>query len=209
MAVSDLISLFFSVYGAFIATFAYLKPRTAPALPPPPVSPMLVVMVVVSAPSSSASCTDSKADTWIAWYVLARSEMDAMLGTVTDLQIGSTLGIAQPVVSKLRRDRGILSTRDALTWTAELQALLPRLSDEALAARAGCGLVQIKAIRRGEQVLTNKTSCRETADLLGVWSDEDLAAQHGGTPARYASARQRRGISVRRRAPEARAYSVR
>jgi len=118
-------------------------------------------------------------------HVPDRSEMDAMPGMVTDLQIGSTLGIAQPVVSKLRLDRGIPSTRDALNWTSELQALQPRLSDEAL---AGCGLVQIQAIRRGEQVLTNKTLLSEIADLLGVWSDEDLAAQHGGTPHRYVSA---------------------
>lgn len=142
-------------------------------------------------------------------HVPDRSEMDAMLGTITDLAIGSTLGIAQPVVSKLRRDRGIPATRDALNWTAELQALLPLLSDEALAARACCGVMQIQAIRRGEQVLSNKTPLREITGLLSTWSDEDLAAQHGGTPARYASARQRRGIPVRGRAPEAQADSMR
>lgn len=59
MTGSDLISLLFSAYGAFIATLAYLSPRTAPAPPPPPAPLVLVVMVVVSAPSSSASCTDS------------------------------------------------------------------------------------------------------------------------------------------------------
>ena len=113
------------------------------------------------------------------------------------------------MVSKLRRDRGIPATRDALNWTAELQALLPLLSDEALAARACCGVMQIQAIRRGEQVLSNKTPLREITGLLSTWSDEDLAAQHGGTPARYASARQRRGIPVRGRAPEAQADSMR
>ena len=132
-----------------------------------------------------------------------------MLATATDLVIGSTLSIAQPVVSKLRRDRGIPATRDAQNWTAELQALLPLLSDEAIAARAGCVLLQIQAIRRGEQVLSNKTPLREITSLLGTWSDEDLAAQHGGAPARYASARQRRGIPVRGRVPEAPADSVR
>ncbi|WP_158896952.1 MULTISPECIES: hypothetical protein [unclassified Pseudomonas] len=132
-----------------------------------------------------------------------------MLNTFSDPQIGSALGIVQPIVNKLRRDCGIPSTRGAPSWTAKLQALLPRLSDEASAARAGCGLVQIQAIRCGEQVLTNKTSLREIAELLGVWSDEDLAAQHGGTSARKASARQRRGIAVRERAPEAPVDSVR
>lgn len=110
----------------------------------------------------------------IPWHVPDRSEMDARLGTVTDLAIGSTLGIAQLVVSKLRRERGIPATRDALNWTAELQALLPLLSDKALAARAGCGVVK---------VLSNKTPLREITGLLGTWSDEDLAAQHGWPPA--------------------------
>lgn len=132
-----------------------------------------------------------------------------MLGTATDLAIGSTLSIAQPVVSKLRWDRGIPAICNALNWTTELQALLPLLSEEALAAQAGYGLVQIQAIRRGGQVLSNKTPLREITGLLGTWSDEDLAAQHGGTSARYASARQRRGIRVRGRVPEAQADSVR
>ncbi|WP_115946946.1 hypothetical protein [Ectopseudomonas oleovorans] len=52
-------------------------------------------------------------------------------------------------------------------------------------------MAPIQAIRRGEQVLSNKTPLREITGLLGTWSDEDLAAQHGVTPARYASARQR------------------
>ncbi|MDH4764098.1 hypothetical protein OMP44_14445 [Pseudomonas sp. CBMAI 2609] len=135
--------------------------------------------------------------------------MDTILSTVTELAIGPSLGLSQPVARKLRRDRGIPAIHDTLNWRAELQALLPMLSDQYLAARAGCGLAQIQAIRRGEQVLTNKTFLREIADLLGVWSDEDPAAQRGGTPARYASARQRRGISLRRRAPEAHDDSVR
>ncbi|QEU01973.1 hypothetical protein [Pseudomonas oryzihabitans] len=132
-----------------------------------------------------------------------------MLATATDLVIGSTLSIAQPVVSKLRRDRGIPAIRDALNWTAELQALLPLLSDETLAASAGCGLVQIQASCRGKQVLSNKTPLQEIAGLLNTWSDEDLAARRGVTPARYASARQRRSIPARGRAPEAQADSVR
>lgn len=61
----------------------------------------------------------------ISRHVPDRSEMDAILGTVTDFAIGSTVCIAQPVVSKLRRDRSIPATRDALNWTAELQAATP------------------------------------------------------------------------------------
>lgn len=139
-------------------------------------------------------------------HVPDRSEMDAILGTVTELTIGSTLGIAQPVISKLRRDRGSPAIRNALNWKAEPQVLPPLLSNQDLDYR---GLAQTEAIRRREQALTNKTPLKEIASLLGVWSDEDLAAQHEDILARYASARQRRGIPVRGQAPEAQADSVR
>lgn len=140
-------------------------------------------------------------------HVLDRSEMDTILGTVTE----HTIGIAQPVISKLRQDCGIPVIRNALNWTVELQVLSPLLSDQDqdLAARYGYGLARIQAIRRGQQALSNKTLLREMSGLLGVWSDEDLALQHGETSARYASARQRRGTTVCRRAPEAHDDSVR
>lgn len=125
-------------------------------------------------------------------HVLDRSEMDTILGTVTE----QSIGIAQPVISKLRQDCGIPVIRNALNWTAELQVLPPLLSDQDLAARYGYGLTRIQAIRRGQQALSNKTLLREMSGLLGVWSDEDLALQHGETSARYASARQRRGTAV-------------
>lgn len=125
-------------------------------------------------------------------HVLDRSEMDTILGTVTE----QSIGIAQPVISKLRQDCGIPVIRNALNWTAELQVLPPLLSDQDLAARYGYGLTRIQAIRRGQQALSNKTLLREMSGLLGVWSDEDLALQNGETSARYASARQRRGTAV-------------
>lgn len=131
--------------------------------------------------------------------------MDTILGTVTE----QTNGIAQPVISKLRQDCGIPMIRNALNWTAEPQVLPPLLSDQDLAARYGYGLTRIQAIRRGRQALSNKTLLREMSGLLDVWSDEDLALQHGETSARYASAHQRRGTAVCRRAPEAHDDSVR
>ncbi|MGF7244575.1 hypothetical protein ABIC11_005036 [Pseudomonas oryzihabitans] len=95
-------------------------------------------------------------------HVLDRSEMDTILGTVTE----QTIGIAQPVISKLRQDCGIPVIRNALNWTAELQVLPPLLSDQDLAARYGYGygygygLARIQAIRRGQQALSKKTLLR-------------------------------------------------
>jgi hypothetical protein len=129
----------------------------------------------------------------------------ALLGKVSDMELGRRFACSSSTVSIIRKRHGI-PVFDPCAHP-EFMPLLGVIPDDELAFRVGCSVATVKNRRKAFALPGKKSSVEVGADwqakhletvlpLLGTMSDADLARRYGGFGSRYAQLRKKHGIAA-------------